>query len=178
MVKKGDLLAVIDPRPYEAALLQAQGQLSRDSASLKNARLDLVRYQKAYKDHAIPEQQLATQQALVDQDVGIVQLDQGNLERPRSMWTTPTSFRRSTGESGCAQLTRATSSRPTERAGLRTITQLQPITVIFTIAEDDLDRVTEQMATGRSLKVLALDRSKQHQPGARQPCSPSTTRST
>src|SRR5271157_1045958 len=79
MVKKNDLLAVIDPRPYAAALLQAQGQLARDKALLKNARLDLSRYQNAYEQHAIPEQQLATQQALLEQDMGIVELDRGNL---------------------------------------------------------------------------------------------------
>src|ERR1700734_1374325 len=79
LVKKNDLLAVIDPRPYVAALLQAQGQLARDEAALKNARIDLVRYQNSYKEHAIPEQQLATQQATVDQDEGTVKGDQGNL---------------------------------------------------------------------------------------------------
>ncbi len=70
IVKKGDLLAVIDPRPYQAALKQAQGQLARDQAMLKNARLDLARYQDAYRQHAIPEEQLATQQATVDGDAG------------------------------------------------------------------------------------------------------------
>ncbi len=80
LVKTNDLLAVIDPRPYLAALIQAQGQLARDQALLKNARIDLVRYQNAYQDHAIPQQQLATQEATVDQDQATVKLDQGNLE--------------------------------------------------------------------------------------------------
>ena len=79
MVKKNELLAVIDPRPYTALLTQAQGQLARDQALLKNARLDLVRYQNAFEQQAIPEQQLATQQATVEQYVGVVELDQGNL---------------------------------------------------------------------------------------------------
>ena len=80
IVKKNDLLAVIDPRPYVAALIQAQGQLARDQALLKNAHIDLGRYQNAYQDHAIPQQQLATQEATVDQDQATVKLDQGNLE--------------------------------------------------------------------------------------------------
>src|SRR5271156_5859643 len=78
IVKTNGLLAVIDPRPYVAALIQAQGQLARDQALLKNARIDLVRYQNAYQDHAIPQQQLATQEATVDQDQATVRLDQGN----------------------------------------------------------------------------------------------------
>ena len=75
IVKKDDLLAIIDPRPYVAALEQAQGQLGRDQAMLKNARIDLVRYQNSIKVHAIPEQQLATQQATVDSDEATVKLD-------------------------------------------------------------------------------------------------------
>src|SRR5271166_1099696 len=79
-VKKNELLAIIDPRPYAALVVQAQGQLTRDESLLKNARIDLVRYQDSFKEHAIPEQQLATQQALVEQDEGTVKLDQGNLD--------------------------------------------------------------------------------------------------
>ena len=80
LVKKNDLLAVVDPRPYTAALLQAQGQRARDAAALKNARIDLVRYESSYKEHAIAEQQLATQRATVDADEGTVKLDQGDLD--------------------------------------------------------------------------------------------------
>jgi membrane fusion protein, multidrug efflux system len=70
IVKKNELLAVIDPRPYQAALLQSQGQLARDEAALKNARIDLVRYDNSFREHAIPQQQLATQQAAVDHGAG------------------------------------------------------------------------------------------------------------
>jgi membrane fusion protein, multidrug efflux system len=80
IVHKGDLLAVIDPRPYQAVVVQAQGQLQRDQALLENARLDLNRYQAAFQQHAIPEQQFATQQATVHQDEGTVKLDEGNLD--------------------------------------------------------------------------------------------------
>lgn len=162
MVKKGDLLAVIDPRPYEASLLQAQGQLARDQALLKNARLDLNRYRKAYEEHAIPEQQLATQQALVEQDVGVVQLDQGNLAAAQVNVDYTQIVSPIDGRVGLRSVDPGNIVSADGTTGLATLTQLQPITVIFTIPEDDLDRVSEQMATGRTLKVIALDRSQQH----------------
>ncbi|MBV9442928.1 MAG: efflux RND transporter periplasmic adaptor subunit, partial [Acidobacteriaceae bacterium] len=80
IVQKGELLAVIDPRPYQASVVQAQGQLARDHALLKNALIDLDRYRQVYTQKAIPEQTVATQQATVEQDQGIVTLDQGNLD--------------------------------------------------------------------------------------------------
>jgi multidrug efflux system membrane fusion protein len=162
MVKKGDLLAVIDPRPYEAMLLQAQGQLSRDQALLKNARLDLSRYRNAFEQHAIPEQQLATQQALVEQDMGVVQLDQGNLASAQVNVDYTRIVSPIDGRVGLRGVDPGNIVTADGTTGLATITQLQPISVIFTIAEDDLSRVAEQVATGRSLKVIALDRSQQH----------------
>ncbi len=158
MVKKNDLLAVIDPRPYQALLVQAQGQLSRDEALLKNARLDLVRYQNAYEQHAIPEQQLATQQALVEQDAGVVQLDQGNMASAQinvdyTRITSPID-----GRVGLRSVDPGNIVAADGTTGLATITQLQPITVIFNISEDDLPAVTEQTSAGRTLAVTALDR--------------------
>jgi multidrug efflux system membrane fusion protein len=161
MVKKNDLLAVIDPRPYAAALLQAQGQLARDQAMLKNARLDLIRYQKAYEQHAIPEQQLATQEALVEQDAGIVQLDEGNLAAAQVNVDYTRIVSPIDGRVGLRSIDPGNIVQANGTTGLATITQLQPITVIFTIAEDDLSRVAEQMAAGRALRVDALDRSQQ-----------------
>lgn len=163
MVKKDDLLAVIDPRPYQALVVQAQGQLARDEAMLKNAHLDLARYQNAFQQHAIPEQQLATQQALVDQDAGVVQLDEGNLAAAQvnvdyTQITSPID-----GRVGLRSIDPGNIVPADGTTGLATITQLQPITVIFTIAEDDLPEVSEQMATGRKLPVLALDRTKMKQ---------------
>jgi membrane fusion protein, multidrug efflux system len=162
MVKKNDLLAVIDPRPYHALLVQAQGQLARDLALLKNARLDLVRYQNAYEQHAIPEQQLATQQALVEQDAGVVQLDQGNLASAQvnvdyTRITSPID-----GRVGLRSVDPGNIVAADGTAGLAVITQLQPITVIFNISEDDLAQVTEQTSAGRTLSVEALDRAQQH----------------
>jgi multidrug efflux system membrane fusion protein len=163
LVKKNDLLAVIDPRPYVAALLQAQGQLARDEAALKNARIDLVRYQNSYKEHAIPEQLLATQQATVDQDEGTVKLDQGNLAAAAVNVDYTRIVSPIDGRVGLRNIDPGNVVAADGTAGLCVLTQLQPMTVIFTLAEDDIDEVTAQMATGRAMQVLALDRSKQHQ---------------
>jgi multidrug efflux system membrane fusion protein len=163
IVKKNDLLAVIDPRPYVAALLQAQGQLGRDEAALKNARIDLVRYQNSFKEHAVPEQQVATQQAMVEGDEGTVKLDQGNLAAAQVDVDYTRIVSPIDGRVGLRNIDLGNVVPANGTTGLCVITQLQPITVIFTIAEDEIDEVTAQMATGRLMKVLALDRSKQHQ---------------
>jgi len=163
IVKKNDLLAVIDPRPYVAVLEQAQGQLGRDQATLKNARIDLVRYQNSFKVHAVPEQQLATQQATVDSAEATVKLDAGNLAAAQvnvdyTRITAPIS-----GRVGLRNIDPGNVVTANGTSGLCVVTQIQPITVIFTVAEDEIDEVTAEMASGRSLKVLALDRSKTHQ---------------
>jgi multidrug efflux system membrane fusion protein len=163
IVKKHDLLAVIDPRPYVAAQLQAQGQLARDEAALENARIDLVRYQNSYKEHAIPEQQLATQQATVDQDIGTVKLDQGNLAAADVNVDYTRIVSPIDGRVGLRNIDPGNIVAANGTSGLCVITQLQPITVIFTIAEDDLGDATRGMATGHTMAVLALDRSKQRQ---------------
>jgi membrane fusion protein, multidrug efflux system len=163
IVKKNELLAVIDPRPYVAALEQAQGQLARDRAALKNARIDLVRYQNSYKVHAIPEQELATQQATVDSDEGTVKLDQGNLAAAQvnvdyTQITAPIA-----GRVGLRNIDPGNVVTANGTSGLCVITQTQPITVIFTIAEDEIDEVTAEMAGGHQMAVIALDRAKLHQ---------------
>jgi membrane fusion protein, multidrug efflux system len=162
MVKKDDLLAVIDPRPYQALLVQALGQLARDQALLKNARLDLGRYQNAYEQHAIPEQQLATQQALVEQDAGIVQLDQGNLAAAQINVDYTQIRSPIDGRVGLRSVDPGNIVAAGGTTGLATLTQLQPITVIFNISEDDLSQVTEQTSAGHVLHVDALDRAQQH----------------
>jgi multidrug efflux system membrane fusion protein len=162
MVKKNDLLAVIDPRPYAALVLQAQGQLARDQALLKNARLDLGRYQNAFQDHAIPEQQLATQQALVEQDEGVVKLDQGNLEAAQVNLDYTRIVSPIDGRVGLRGVDAGNIVAANGTTALATITQLQPITVIFNLAEDDLSEVAAQIATGRVLPVQALDRTQAH----------------
>ena len=162
LVKKSDLLAVIDPRPYDAVLLQAQGQLARDQALLKNANLDLTRYQSAYEQRAIPEQQLATQQALVEQDAGVVKLDEGNLAAAQINVDYTRIVSPIDGRVGLRAVDPGNIVVADGTVALATITQLQPITVIFTLAEDDLSKVAGQIAAGHTLRVDALDRDQQH----------------
>jgi membrane fusion protein, multidrug efflux system len=163
IVKKGDVLAVIDPGPYAAALAQAKGQLARDQALLKNFRIDLKRYQEAFTEHAIPEQQVATAEATVEENEGIVELDQGlfdaakvNLDYTRI--TSPIAGRVGLRLVDPGNIVQANGTIP-----LATVTQLQPITVIFTVAEDHLAEIVEQMHGAQPLKVLALDRSQSKQ---------------
>lgn len=158
IVKKGDTLAVIDPRPYQAVVLQAEGQLERDVALLKNAKIDLARYQEAYKVHAVPEQQVATQQALVEQDEGTARLDQGNLDAARVNVVYTRIVSPIDGRVGLRLVDPGNIVPANGTTGIATITQLQPITVIFTIAEDDLSRVVDQISSGARLQVDALDR--------------------
>ena len=161
MVHKGQLLAVIDPRPYQATYVQAQGQLERDQAQLSNARIDLTRYQAAFEQHAVPEQQVATQKATVNQDEGTVKLDQGNLDAAKvnldyARITAPIDGRVGLRPVDPGNIVQANGTTP-----LLTITQLQPITVIFTMAEDYISEVATQMRAGHKLNVDALDREDQ-----------------
>ena len=161
MVKAGDLLAVIDPRPYQAAVLQAEGQLQRDEALLHNARLDLERYRGAYQEHAIPEQQFATAQAAVDGDEGVVRLDQGALDAARinldyTRITSPT-----TGRVGLRLVDAGNIVTANGTQGLVTITQLQPISVVFTLPQGELPAVAAEMSRGQPVRVDALERDAQ-----------------
>jgi multidrug efflux system membrane fusion protein len=163
IVHKGQLLALIDPRPYEAVLVQAQGQLIRDQATLANARLDLQRYQVSYQEHAIPEQTFATAQATVNADEGTVKLDQGNLQAAQvnadyTRITSPID-----GRVGLRLVDPGNIVQANGTTGLLVITQMQPITVIFTMAEDYLSDVVGQLRAGRKLSVDALDREDQHE---------------
>ncbi|HMJ61112.1 MAG TPA: efflux RND transporter periplasmic adaptor subunit [Bryobacteraceae bacterium] len=161
LVHKGDLLAVIDPRPYQAAYTQAQGQLQRDQALLSNAKIDLERYRSALAQHAIPEQTMATQQAAVNQYEGTAKLDEGNADAAKvnldySRITAPID-----GRVGLRSLDPGNIVQANGTAPLLTITQLQPITVIFTMAEDYIYDVVTQLRAGHKLQVDAYDRDNQ-----------------
>ncbi len=161
VVHKGDLLALIDPRPYQATYLQAEGQLERDRAMLANARIDLDRYSQAFSQHAIPEQTLATQHATVNQDEGVVKLDQGNLDAAKvnvdyTQIRAPIDGRVGLRGVDPGNIVQANGTTP-----LLTITQLQPITVIFTMAEDYISSVVPQIHKGKKMRVDALDRDNQ-----------------
>jgi membrane fusion protein, multidrug efflux system len=163
IVHKGDLLAVIDARPYRAIMTQAEGQLARDRATLKNSYIDLDRYKMVFAQKAIPEQTLATQQATVEQNEGTVRVDQGNLEAAKvnveyTQITAPID-----GRVGLRLVDPGNIVQANGTTGLLTIAQLQPITVIFTMAEDYVSEVVRQMQLGRKLEVDALDRANQTQ---------------
>jgi multidrug efflux system membrane fusion protein len=158
MVHAGDPLVEIDPGPNQAALTQAEGQLARDSAQLEDARLDLARYQEAFASNAIPKQQLDTQVALVHQDEGTVKLDQGLLDNAKVQLaychiTAPISGRVGLRLVDVGNIVQANATNP-----LLVITELQPISVIFNVAEDDLPQIQKQLQAGNTLTADAFDR--------------------
>jgi multidrug efflux system membrane fusion protein len=161
IVHKGDLLAVIDPRPYQAIVTQAEGQLARDRATLKNSYIDLDRYKMIYAQKAIPEQTLATQQAVTEQNEGTVKVDEGNLEAAKVNLNYTRITAPIDGRVGLRLVDPGNIVQANGTTGLLTIAQLQPITVMFTIAEDYIAEVSSQLRAGRKLEVDALDRSNQ-----------------
>lgn len=161
MVHKGDPLIEIDPRPYQAALTQAQGQLAHDTAVLNEARIDLGRYQEAFSKNAIAQQQVYDQEQTVKQDEGTVQIDQGSLDTAKVNLvychiTSPID-----GRVGLRLVDPGNVVQANSTTSLVVITQLQPITVIFNVAEDELSQIEQQLRRGQKLKVYALDRSQQ-----------------
>ncbi len=161
MVKQGDLLAEIDPRPFQAQLEQAQGQYQRDKALLENANVDLNRYQLAYSKNAIPKQQLDTQVATVHQYEGVVKLDQGQIDNVNVQLgycriTSPI-----TGRIGLRLVDPGNIVHASDANGMLVITQLQPINVLFSVAEDYLPQIREQLRRGNRLAVDAFDRTQQ-----------------
>jgi multidrug efflux system membrane fusion protein len=157
-VHKGDLLVEIDDGPYQAALTQAEGELIRDQAALENARIDLVRYQQLVPQKAIPEQQLATQQATVHQDEGVVKLDEGQIKSAQVNLAYCKIAAPVTGRIGLRLVDSGNIVQAADTNGLVIITQMDPISAIFTISEDQLQVVLKKMAAGQTLEVDAYDR--------------------
>jgi multidrug efflux system membrane fusion protein len=158
IVQKGAPLIEIDPRPYEAALTQAEGQLVRDQALLDNARIDLTRYKTLVAQNAVPEQQLATQEALVKQDEGIVKTDQGVIETAKlnvvySHITSPI-----TGRVGLRLVDPGNIVHAADTNGMLVITQMDPISVLFPLPEDQVPVVLQKLNAGQRLPVDAFDR--------------------
>lgn len=156
LVQKGQLLMEVDPRPYQAQLDQYEGQLGRDQAILNNARVDLTRYQMLLQQNAIPEQQLATQRAVVAQNEGVVKADQGMIDSAKlnllySKITAPI-----TGRVGLRLVDPGNIVHASDTNGLVVITQFQPISVIFTIPEDQLPDIRNRMRAGQTLQVDAF----------------------
>ncbi len=158
MVKQNDLLLEIDPRPYQVQLEQAEGQLARDQATLDNARVDLDRYTKLLAQNAIPEQQLATQKATVAQAEGVVKSDQGAIDSAKLNLVYCSIRAPITGKIGLRLVDPGNIVHAADTNGLIVITQIQPISVIFTLAEDDLQAVLRKLAAGQHLSAEAWDR--------------------
>ena len=159
MVKEGDLLAEIDPRPFQVQLTQAQGQMARDRASLVNARSQLDRYKQLYAQNIVAKQDLDNQLSLAGQYEGAVKNDQGLIDSAKlnltySQITAPIS-----GRVGLRLVDPGNIVHAADTQGLLVITQLQPIAVVFSIPEDDLPRVETAIRATPQLPVEAYDRS-------------------
>jgi membrane fusion protein, multidrug efflux system len=157
-VKRGDFLAQIDPRPFQAVLDQQQGQLERDRALLENARVDLARYQKLTAQDSVAHQTLDTQVALVHQDEGTVRMDQGQVESAQTNLDFCRIVSPVDGVVGLRQVDEGNYVQTSDANGLVVITQMDPMTVVFTITEDDVSKVTARLAAGATLPVTAYDR--------------------
>jgi multidrug efflux system membrane fusion protein len=158
IVRAGDVLAEIDPRPYQAQLAQAEGQMARDQALLANARIDLERYRGLFVQDSIAKQQVDTQEALVRQYEGTVKFDQGQIDNARlqvaySRITAPIG-----GRLGLRLVDAGNIVRAGDANGLVVITQVQPIAAVFTIPQDSLPEVLKRLRSGAALPVEAYDR--------------------
>jgi membrane fusion protein, multidrug efflux system len=163
MVSKGDPLLEIDPRPYQAALTQVEGQLAHDQAVLSEARIDLERYKSAFSRNAIAQQQVYDQEQAVLQDEGTVKNDEGQVENAKvnlsfTHIVSPIEGRVGLRQVDPGNIVQANSSTP-----LVVVTQLQPITVIFSVAEDYLPQIQQQLRQGHTMTVTALDRTQEKQ---------------
>jgi multidrug efflux system membrane fusion protein len=158
MVRKGDSLLEIDPRPYDAAVTQMEGQLAHDEAVLTEARIDLERYQQAFSRNAIAKQQLDDQQQVVLQDEGTVKNDQGQLANAKVNLAYTHIASPIDGRVGLRLVDPGNIVQANSTTALVVITQLQPITVIFSIAEDHLSQIQQQLRKGKILTVDAFDR--------------------
>ncbi len=161
-VKEGQFIAEIDPRPYQVQLEQAEGQMAHDLALLKNAQVDLERYRTLFKQDSIAEQQLATQDALVRQDEGQIKIDRAQIDNAKLQLiychiTSPVN-----GRVGLRQVDPGNIVHAADATGIVIITQLQPITVVFSIPEDNIPGVMQKLQAGIRLPVDTFDRSQKN----------------
>jgi multidrug efflux system membrane fusion protein len=158
IVKAGDLLAEIDPRPFAVQLTQAVGQMAKDQALLKNAQVDLERYQTLLAQDSISKQQVDTQAALVRQYQGAVESDQGAIDSAKLQLTYAKVTAPISGRVGLRQIDPGNIVHAADANGLVVIAQLQPITVIYPIPEDNVPRVLKRLQDGEAIMVEAWDR--------------------
>jgi len=161
-VKKDDPLVEIDPRPYQAMLEAAEGQLEKDQANLDNANIDLTRYEQGYKDGSVSDQQMATQRATVKQDEGAVEVDQSQIDTVKLDLVYCHVLSPITGRIGLQQVNLGNIVHATDTNGLAVVTQHQPIAVVFPLPEDDLPQVLGAPGGGVGLTVDAYDHADQN----------------
>jgi membrane fusion protein, multidrug efflux system len=159
IVQKGDFLAQIDPRPYQASLDQAQGALAHDTGLLEQAQSDLTRYETLAHQNSIALQQVTDQEFLVQQDKGLVLEDQATIETAKLNLTYCHIVAPVTGRVGLRLVDPGNYVQTTASTGLVVLTQLQPISIVFVIAEDDIQDVWRQVRAGKTLTVTAYNRS-------------------
>ncbi|WP_312601849.1 MdtA/MuxA family multidrug efflux RND transporter periplasmic adaptor subunit [Pseudomonas luteola] len=157
-VKAGDVLAVVDQRPYQAALAQAQGTLQENQAQLKNAQIDLERYRQLFKEDSVAKQTLDTQQALVAQYQGTIKNSEAQVADARLNLTFTEVRAPISGRLGLRQVDVGNLVASGDTTPIVTITQTKPIALTFSLPEDQLSTVRRQMATGKPLAVEAWDR--------------------
>src|SRR5258706_10436550 len=158
VVREGDLLAEIDPRAAQVQLATAEGTLARDQALLKNAQLDLERYRTLFKQDSIARQQLDTQDALVRQYEATLKVDHAAIDNARLQLVYARITAPLSGRIGLRQVDNGNIVRAGDANGIVVITQLQPITVIFSIPEDSLPPVMKKLQAGEKLSATAFDR--------------------
>jgi multidrug efflux system membrane fusion protein len=158
LVKQGQLLVEIDPRPTEAQLQQAQATLHRDQAAIQQAQTDLQRYENALEDHAIPEQTVSDQRAVVAQDEGTIANDQAAVQYDEVQLSYTHIVAPIAGRIGLRLIDAGNTVFAGSGTTIATITQVDPITVVFSVAEDHLPEVQKQLRTGRTLTVDLYDR--------------------
>jgi multidrug efflux system membrane fusion protein len=158
LVHQGDLLAEIDSRPYKVQMLQAQGQLAKDQAQRKDALVNLNRYKQLWEEKVIPKQQYDTQGAMVGQFDGVLTADEAAIESAKLSLTYCHIIAPITGVLGLRLVDQGNIVHASDPTGLAVITQLQPISVLFTIPEDNLQPVLKSLRAGQHLPVQAFDR--------------------
>jgi multidrug efflux system membrane fusion protein len=158
-VKAGQLLAEIDPRPFQVALTQAQGQLARDKATLANAQRDLARYQKLAKTNLVSQQELDTQRALVSETQGTLKADEGSVASAELNLTYSRITAPINGRAGLKQVDVGNYISSGDTTGLVVLTQTHPIDVLFSLPETTIQTILQAQKAGQPLIVEAWDRS-------------------
>lgn len=161
-VNAGDLLAEVDPRPYQVALTQAQGQLAKDQATLANARRDLARFEKLAKTSLVSQQELDTQRSLVSETLGTLKADEGGVASAQLNLTYSRITAPIAGRVGLKQVDVGNYVTSGDTTGIVVITQTHPIDVVFTLAENSISSILQAQKSGQPLPVEAWDRSNQN----------------